>query len=80
KHIESGAAVALVMDVRFDGEGGREILKRLSVSKRTFPTVVLCDYDYPVNELPALGRAKVLTKPIPPDQVIMALETVTRKK
>ncbi len=68
------------MDIKFDGEAGKEILRRLSLSKRRFPVVVLVDYDYPVGDVPSLSRIKVLTKPVPADQLASAVHAVLSKK
>ena len=78
--IESHAAEALVVDMRFDGSGAKEVLGRLALSRRLFPVVALCDYDFPVGELPSLGRVKVLTKPVPAEQVVSSLEALMKDK
>ena len=78
--IDGQAAEALVVDLRFDEGGAQEILARLATSRRFFTVVALCDYDFPVNELPSLGRIKVLTKPVPAEQVVSALETLEKQK
>ena len=78
--IDGRAVEAMVIDARFDDGGGREILKRLSLTRRLFPCVVLCDFDFPVNELPSLGRMKILTKPVEPDQLVAAVSTVLAAK
>ncbi|MHC4247794.1 MAG: hypothetical protein ACYS9X_01570, partial [Planctomycetota bacterium] len=78
--IDGKAVEAMVIDARFDDGGGREILKRLSITRRLFPCVVICDFDFPVNELPSLGRVKILTKPVQPDQLASAVSAVLAAK
>ena len=78
--IESNAVVGVALDMSFDDGAGTEILKRLSLSRRLFPCVILSDQGYPIGELPSLGRAKMLTNPVPPDILVTALETLMRKK
>jgi len=80
QNIEDKKAEALVVDVGFDREAGREMLGRLSLSKRRFPVVALCEYSYPTDNLPGLQRMKILSKPVPPEQVAVALATVLKKK
>jgi CheY-like chemotaxis protein len=78
--IQTGSAQALVIDAAFAGTGADEVLRKLAFQKRRFPVVVLCEYNFPVDQLPALARMKVLTKPVPPDQLATAVEAVIRKK
>ena len=64
----------------FDETGAKEILGRLAASRRLFPVVALCDYDFPPGDIPSLGRVKVLARPVPAEQVVAALDTLKKQK
>ena len=74
--IDGGSVEAIIIDARFDEGGGREILKRLSITRRLFPCVIICDLDFPIKELPSLGLEKILTKPVQPEQLASAVNAV----
>ena len=79
---ESDAPACLIVDMRMSGMTGLELLHHLSGSGSTVPVVVMSADDTPGlrHRCELAGASSFLTKPVPVDILLHAINTATAAK
>ncbi len=72
-------ALCLVTDVRMPGMGGVELCEQLHAAGRDLPTVFVTAHGTEGLRSVVLQDAPILQKPVSAEQLLAAIESVTRK-
>jgi FixJ family two-component response regulator len=74
-----GDAICLVTDVRMPAMGGVEMCERLHAAGRDLPTVFVTAHGTDELRSLVLEGAPILQKPVAAEQLVAAIESVTRR-